>query len=288
MGLYGFAKNVYRSIRHVLHVPLRNRKTLHQDASLYPLEWVDNGNLGDALGPVIFQWMLKTKGLEGKSVKSRNRHLLTVGSLIGLESFDAVVWGSGIHMLYNVINLNEYAWIRKYDLRAVRGPLTREILLYFGYACPEVYGDPAVIMPLIYDPEIPDAAKEYDVSVILHYHLQNKSAFYQDELHYINMHTSDYKAVIEQIKQSKKVISSSLHGIILSETYGVPAVFLNTGEYVGQALLKYYDWYYSTGRYSVKMAFSLQEAVAMEPMALPELHEMRERIMDAFPCDLWE
>ncbi|MBE6782684.1 MAG: polysaccharide pyruvyl transferase family protein [Ruminococcaceae bacterium] len=64
---------------------------------------------------------------------------------------------------------------------------------------------------------------------------------------------------VEEIKSSEKVISSSLHGIILAETYGVPAVFLNTGGYVDNALIKYYDWYYSTNRWNVKMARTIED-----------------------------
>ena len=90
------------------------------------------------------------------------------------------------------------------------------------------------------------------------------------------------------MKLSRKIISSSLHGIILAETYGVQAVFLNTGDYVDKALMKYYDWYFSTGRMCVKIARTMEEAKEMEPMSLPDLTELREKLMAAFPYDLWE
>ncbi len=54
------------------------------------------------------------------------------------------------------------------------------------------------------------------------------------------------------------------------------------------ALIKYYDWYYSTNRWNVKMARTIEEAIEMEPMPLPELKNMRETLMNAFPFDLWE
>ena len=75
-------------------------------------------------------------------------------------------------------------------------------------------------------------------------------------------------------------------GIILAETYGVPAVFLNEG--VADQTLKFLDWYYSTGRTNIKMASSIQEALNIQPMNLPDLTEMRENIIDTFPKDLWE
>ncbi|MDO4556419.1 MAG: hypothetical protein Q4B70_14965, partial [Lachnospiraceae bacterium] len=63
---------------------------------------------------------------------------------------------------------------------------------------------------------------------------------------------------------------------------------LNTGGYVDKALIKYYDWYYSTNRWSVKMARTIEEAMAMEPMDLPDLTEMRRNLIQAFPYDLWK
>ena len=66
----------------------------------------------------------------------------------------------------------------------------------------------------------------------------------------------------------------------------MPAVFLAKGR--EDEMLKYYDWYYSTGRYNVKMAFSIEEAIDMEPMELPNLKGMQERLLKVFPYDLWE
>lgn len=162
----------------------------------------------------------------------------------------------------------------------MRGPITRSCLQEAGYDCPEVYGDPAVLMPLIYQPE--DQTKKYPVSVILHFSSSLKPG---KDVHQINVETDDYKDFIDQLTASEKIISSSLHGIILAEAYGIPAVFLNQD--VTDQSLKYLDWYYSTGRKNIKMASTLEEALRMEPMELPDLRLMQQQIQDAFPTDLW-
>ena len=54
-----------------------------------------------------------------------------------------------------------------------------------------------------------------------------------------------------------------------------------------EEIIKYFDWYYSTGRYNIKIAASLDEALNMEPMEIPDLEQMRKRLMDSFPADLW-
>lgn len=98
--------------------------------------------------------------------------------------------------------------------------------------------------------------------------------------------THNYKYFIDEIVKSEKIISSSLHGIILAESYGVPAILLNEG--IDNQLIKYYDWYYSTGRKSVKIANSIEEALSMEPMDLPDLTNMRNDLINSFPYDLWD
>lgn len=253
------------------------------------LEWVDNHNLGDELAPVIYNWMLNRRQLSTDTNVKKTTHLMTVGSMIGSWNYDAVVWGSGIHMFSNIRKLSNLSRVQKFDIRAVRGPVTRNALLSCGHDCPEIYGDPGVLMPLIYTPD--KLEKTYPVSVVLHYHASNewisKQPYNDKELHYLNIGTDDYKKYIDEMLQSEMVISSSLHGIILAEAYGIPAIFLNTGGYVDEALMKYYDWYFSTGRYTVKVAMTLDEALQMSPMPLPDLSDMQERLIKAFPYDLW-
>ena len=52
-------------------------------------------------------------------------------------------------------------------------------------------------------------------------------------------------------------------------------------------MLKYYDWYYSTGRKNVKMANIKEDILSMEPIDLPDLSLMRENLIESFPYDLW-
>ena len=248
-------------------------------------------NLGDELAPIIYDWMLQQKCIDKHQKTKKTYRLLTVGSIIGAEICDSIVWGSGIQMISGIEKLLSTRKYRKLDIRTVRGPLTLQAIWYSKYHDQETheivpFGDPAILMPLIYRNS--SIQKKYDVSVVLHFSA-DKNDWKDECLHYINILTTDYKFFIDEICSSRKVISSSLHGIILAESYGIPAVFLNTGgQYVEGALNKFYDWYFSTNRWSVKMARSLEEALQMKPMELPKLDVMRKNIMDAFPYDLWD
>lgn len=238
-------------------------------------------NLGDELSPVICKWMLKKAAIPyDKKIRS-TRHLMAVGSILGGNGFfDATVWGSGIKSFDQIAALSKRRYFQKLNIRAVRGPLTRAALQACGYKCPEIYGDPAVLMPLIYNPEV---KKEHAVGVVLHF---GESAELPQNVKNINVRTDDYERFINELLSCEKIISSSLHGIILAEAYGIPAVFLGEGR--DFEIFKYYDWYYSTGRKNVNVACSIDEALQMKPMELPNLSLMQEALIKNFPYDLWE
>ncbi|MBR3108778.1 MAG: polysaccharide pyruvyl transferase family protein [Clostridia bacterium] len=257
-------------------------------------------NVGDSLGPVIVKWMLKKRNIDPLKKVKRTKHLMTVGSIIGRGRFDTTVWGSGVLKTVGDISLMRYKQLyhRKIDFRAIRGPYSREYVISHGYSCPEVYGDPAVLMPLIYSPRM---KKIYDCSVILHhrtsildnttnsndeYSMKINSDVYQKyHPHFIDPKTEDYKFFIDELLKSKFVISSSLHGIILAESYGIPSVFLNWG--VDDQPTKFRDWYASTGRETV-FCRTLEEAFNTSAPPLPDISILQNNLMNSFPYDLWE
>lgn len=243
--------------------------------------WSKKTNLGDQLALVIYKWMLEEKGIVAEQSK-KIIHLMSLGSLIGMKNFDAVIWGSGIHCFGTVNSVIKNRKIVKYDIRVVRGPITGEILRCAGYSCKSIYGDPGVLMPLIYNPG--EIKKKYEFSVIKH--LSNDQNEEKNGFHYISIKTSDYESFIDEILASQCVISSSLHGIILAEAYGVPAIFLN--ENMDNELLKYYDWYFSTNRMSVVSVNSIEEAREVSPMPLPDLTKMQKELIENFPYDLFD
>ena len=276
-------------IYRVLKLLNRNKYTKNGNKAIknaVNLEWYnDQLNFGDHLSTVVYKYMLSERGLTESSVidDRHTKHLMAIGSILGGSGdFDATVWGSGIRNFSSVKGLCIKRLYQKLDVRAVRGPFTRDALVQCGYKCPDVYGDPAIIMPRIYNPQI----KNRKGTVLILHYLTDISAF--DDLSNVTLldiRTNDYKTFIDTIVSADRVISSSLHGIILAETYGVPAVFLSKG--IESEVLKFYDWYYSTDRRDVKVAMTIEEAMAMTPMPLPELSEMRQKLIDAFPYDLW-
>ena len=254
-------------------------------------DYHDNGqypyNLGDVLAMPIINFMLAKKGIKADKVVKGCKHLYTVGSG-GLRSFqDTTIWGTGI--MYDGL---KGLWFEKYwdakhrhlDIRAVRGPMTRDVFLKLGHQCPEVYGDPGILMPLIYQPVVERGFKEY--AIIPQYTTENEVRKYFPDDKIISMNSNDYKSVIDKIVSCKKVYSSSLHGIILAEAYGVPAVFFRAVD--PRVDFKYKDYYASTGRYDVPMAGCLAEALSFAAPSIPDLTALQRGLIGAFPYDLWE
>lgn len=243
----------------------------------------EHENLGDYLSKVVVEWMLEKRGLSMDSNVEKTKCLYAVGSILGFGFQDATVWGSGL-----LRKENAYRLVRqKLDIRAVRGPVTRNILLSMGVNCPNCYGDPAILMPLIYNNN--KVVKKYKVSVILHHTStmrQNLEKLNSDGVHYIEILTTDFKSFIDEILSSETIISSALHGIILAESYGIPVVYLKDSM-PGQDL-KFNDWYAATRRTNYVAATSLEEALMRLPTnGVPDLEVLRKNIETVFPYDLW-
>lgn len=237
-------------------------------------------NLGDWLALPIFDFMTRHYRLQKNKKVSRTKHLYTIGSLVVMGYQDATVWGSGILFSEpsgSVWKRNAY---RTLDARCVRGPETMRRLKENGIDVSSCkMGDPGVLMPMVYQPAEYDTKKEYGIIK----HMSKKTTLAENE---IDIMTDDWKKTIDEIYNSKLIISSSLHGIILAEAYGIPAILLD--DVVKGDRFKYNDYYYSTGRTVYPVASSVEEALQMEIPEVPDLSELRQNLLDSFPVDLWE
>jgi pyruvyltransferase len=201
-------------------------------------------NYGDLLSKYLVENISgkKVKWVHPKKqpwFKIHKKHYLTVGSIIHHATKDSVVWGSGI--------IDKKQSITKGDFRAVRGPKTREYLIQLGYYCPEIYGDPALLLPKFYNPLI---EKKYKLGIIPHYNdysLVLKTYLNVPDVIVIDLMTIDVEEVTRKIMSCEKTISSSLHGIIVSHAYGIPSVWVEFSKNIFGDGVKYVDYLTSVG-----------------------------------------
>ena len=121
-------------------------------------------------------------------------------------------------------------------------------MLSVGIDCPEVYGDPALLCPLLYQP---DMTKTHRLGIIPHYVDKGNSLverFLQDpEVRLIDIQGGIYN-VIDEINQCELIASSSLHGMIVADAYGVPSLWIRLSNTILGGDFKFKDYLASVGR----------------------------------------
>nr|WP_298332189.1 polysaccharide pyruvyl transferase family protein [uncultured Christiangramia sp.] len=196
-------------------------------------------NYGDLISEYITEKISgrRVKWVQPKKQSWYNRkktNYLAAGSIIHHATNSSVVWGSGI--------IDNQQHVAPADFRAVRGPQTRKYLLEKHYHCPEVYGDPALLLPEFFNPTI---EKKYEIGIIPHYlDFELVSSWYKDNnsIKVIDLMTLDVEEVTVQILSCKQTISSSLHGIIVSHAYGIPSVWVKFSDKIFGNDIKYKDY----------------------------------------------
>ena len=209
---------------------------------------VDSNNWGDDINYFLLQ-NLTNKRIFFFSflIFPPKKNYLCIGSIIeNLTNESSIIWGSGA--MYG----NKPLSVKPQKVLAVRGPLTRNYLISNGIECPEIYGDPALLLPYYYKPAI---EKKFKLGVIPHYvdryntyilDLMNREPL---KVKMINMKGYKYwQEVIDDICSCEFVISSSLHGLIISDAYNIPNTWVKFSDKISGGHFKYIDYFKSVNR----------------------------------------
>lgn len=172
----------------------------------------------------------------------RFKNYLCIGSLLGMPGYcndKTIVWGAG--------SFGKLKGVDPDQICSVRGKLTHDILLEKGLECPEKYGDPALLLPLYYQPYVKKSQK-YSLGIIPHiddldHPVVERIRKEHPEILVINL--SRYKKwtnVIDQICSCRCILSSSLHGLIVSDAYGIPNCWVELSGTILGGYFKYQDY----------------------------------------------
>ncbi len=205
-----------------------------------PCFWSKSNNWGDALNPYIIR---KISGKEARYEQSDySWKNLVIGSILDKADQYSTVWGTGM------ISQNSYPREKPFSITAVRGPLTRRQLVSQGIDCPEIYGDPALLLPRFYSPRKLSRSR---IGIIPHYidvahpWLGNFSSNENVIIIDINSPIEDF---VDKLTSCELIISSSLHGIICSDAYEVPSIWIQLSDNIIGNNFKFLDYYSSVGR----------------------------------------
>jgi pyruvyltransferase len=202
-------------------------------------------NVGDALTP----WLIKRLGLHEAAwvpPSTDLKHYIVTGSVLNWATKHSIVWGAGLASWKDEVNIQA-------DIRAVRGPLSLMRLRSMGWNdSVVVLGDPALLLPKLV---IKDGRRHHGkLGIVPHY--VDVARFADDNA---ERALSERNAVLidpllpveefcQQVAACSRVVSSSLHGLIIADAYGVPNQWAKFGDSIGGDGMKYWDHSAAVGR----------------------------------------
>lgn len=229
---------------------LKSKKVALSEENII-VSWSSSGetkdNFGDALNPILIKELSNKKSYDYKNIINvMNKPVYSViGSILDNKNINNLeIWGSGF-MFEN----GKFQTLPK-KVYAVRGPLTRELILKQGVNCPEVYGDPGLLVSKIYNPNY---KKKYKLGIVAHYvdkdnkYILNLKKKYKEEILLIDVEDS-FENFIDKVKKCEFIASSSLHGVITADAYDIPSLWIKLSNKVKGGNFKYRDYMLSVNR----------------------------------------
>lgn len=206
------------------------------------IQKLDKENYGDLLGKYLIE---KISGKPVKWYRANKFYFknlwqplyVSIGSVLEHIGSHCTVWGSGI--------ISRDSQIAAATFLAVRGPLSRKRLLDLNCKCPAIYGDPALLLPLYYNPNI---EKKFKLGIVPHisdYELVNKWYMGEEDIKVINFRTNNVEQTTNDILACEHILSSSLHGLIVAHAYQIPAVHVRFSNNIHGDGVKYHDYFMS-------------------------------------------
>jgi len=240
-------------------------------------------NLGDEVNPRI---VAAVSGREVKLSPASTADMLAVGSVLRVNPQFArqsptYVWGSGLMEDLNIAT-------SQYIFSAVRGPLTRERV---SRSTEIPLGDPGLLASCIWKPA---SAKQYSWGIIPHFS-QHKGRF--KLMHdntprsvLIDVTNPDIDETVRLISECDFIASTSLHGLIFADAFGIPNIWLKAPALHAGGNFKYYDYFASVGKTDCRriMLCSNEGLQSLEPF-IPSaayqanIADMQKGLIKCFP-----
>lgn len=232
-------------------------------------------NFGDLLGPEVVVRSARLLGAPDPVNPSND--LLAIGSIMHFARSGATVWGTGVNGKMDP-RLHTFSDL---DVRAVRGPRTRAFLQNRGIHVPAVFGDPGLLVRHLWQDEELLLHRNESPAVAIVPNLNDLPHFDASDPRVLDPR-GPLTEVLARIRWSDLVIASSLHGLIVAHSFGVPTVMLRPQS---ESLFKYEDYFRGIGQDLPPLADDVQAAIRMRPSPLVEWSS--DSLLGAFPIDLF-
>lgn len=192
-------------------------------------------NVGDTLTP----WLVERIAGAHPTFAELDRDgkiLVGAGSVLNWARSENVVWGAGLASFKDEVDPD-------CCITAVRGPLSRAVALAAGAACPAVYGDPGLLLPQFLE----GAEPQCEIGIVPHYVDQERAAVYRSRARVINV-LQPVEAFVAELTSCQFIFSSSLHGLVIADGYGIANAWVRFSDSIGGDNMKFYDHFEAVGR----------------------------------------
>lgn len=198
-------------------------------------------NVGDILNPYLINKIFSIKGLRRR--EGFFPHVLAIGSVMQDANEHSYVWGSGF-----ISKTDLPKKLSADKIKAVRGKESVKMLQeHFGISVPNIpLGDPAVLTPMFYKSK--STTKKYKVGIIPHYVDVDKiplSVHNNKDVKIIDVQQNP-EDFIDDINECSIILSSSLHGLIFSDSYQIPNKWIVLSDKLVGGSFKFTDYYSTT------------------------------------------
>lgn len=200
--------------------------------------WCLSNNIGDALTPWLIEKITGQMPLYVPYGVEYPKFMVS-GSILNHAVPYTIVWGAGIADSNDIIHTRNI-WGKNIDIRATRGPYSaRRARIQAGIPVDHV-GDPAWLMPKFY---IPVSRSLYKVGIIPHYVHHVEAAQWigeRTDIKLINVFDTP-ENFVDDLLSCDVVYSSSLHGLIIADAYGIPSQWMDGTAKLGGDGIKFHD-----------------------------------------------
>jgi len=187
-------------------------------------------NFGDDINP----WFLRAlTGREFRWGSTRRPHLLGIGSIAAKAGADSWVMGSG---LLEPLARGERP--RRGRVVALRGALSAEML---GVEPPHL-GDPVLLVDRLLDRPAVRAGRLGVVPHAISVREWRRLLRGREDITLIDP-AGDPLSVVKAIAACERVASQSLHGLVVADAYGIPAVWVDPAEGMVGGRFKFDDYF---------------------------------------------
>ncbi|MFS0733991.1 polysaccharide pyruvyl transferase family protein [Microbacterium sp. 1P10UB] len=232
-------------------------------------------NFGDLLGPEVVSRSARLLGVD--TLANPSNDLLAIGSIMHFARTGATVWGTGVNGKMDP-RLHTFSDL---DVRAVRGPRTRQFLQQRGIHVPPVFGDPGLLVRRLWRDDELLAHRTESPPVAIVPNLNDLPYFNESDPRVVDPR-GPLDEILARIRWSDLVVASSLHGLIVAHSFGVPTVMLRPRS---ESLFKYEDYFSGVGQDLPALADDAEAAIRMQ--ASPALEWSGDPLLEAFPIDLF-